>query len=199
MSVSVDVVKKLNAKIDSLNTKRTKTAAQIEVLQDRLKKEIQRYKSEFGVDLEGEDIRGTIMNILSEKEKVSKAIEEEYELKSKVVAAIENGDMATVNKLLGIEDEVVEENETEDTTEEIGENSSDDFGLESNEDEEDFDIDDIEIEEDTDTEEEKSDSSTEGMSVDEAMSELDGEDDSDDEDFDDFGFGDLLSGTKFGG
>lgn len=192
MSVSVEQVKKLNEQIKKLNDKRNVVAGKIQMMQTRLDDELARYKAEFGRDLEGENIRETVANILAEEKQVSSAIEEEYAFKSKVVAAIESGNIDEANKLLGIKDDVEPPVEpTSDVEEGVGEVADESSESEDTSENLDFGgIEDIEV---SDTGDLEGDDSFE---VDNDDSEED--DDSDDDDFDDFGFGDLLSGTKFG-
>lgn len=192
MSVSVEQVKKLNEQIKKLNDKRNVVAGKIQMMQTRLNDELARYKAEFGRDLEGENIRETVANILAEEKQVSSAIEEEYAFKSKVVAAIESGNIDEANKLLGIKDDVESPVEpTSDVEEGVGEVADESNESEDTSENLDFGgIEDIEV---SDTGDLEGDDSFE---VDNDDSEED--DNSDDDDFDDFGFGDLLSGTKFG-
>ena len=115
MAVSVKDVERLNEKIEGLNTDRTKTETRKEVLTQNLEKELKAYAEAYGVDLKGKKFSETFKNIQREAQKVSQQIEEEFELKSKVVSAIESGDIAEANKLLGIE-EVDDSEEEEEFT-----------------------------------------------------------------------------------
>lgn len=217
---NIKKVKSLNERIESIQTKRTKAETQKEMLLSSLDVEIKKYSENYGVDLKGKSLKETISLILAEQSKVVADIKSEYELKEKVVSAIESGNIAEANKLLGITDEeevVVDEEEIEE------EYSSDDFDdIEDEEtdyfvdDEDDFGgvedsdcSDDEEDEEDdfsfdelgTVDEEEDDEKSVEnlGTNADDIVEELDTADDDDiygDMDMDDFGFGDILSGSK---
>lgn len=196
MAVSVEQVKKLNEQIKKLNDKRNVIAGKIQMMQTRLKDELARYKTEFGRDLEGENIRETVANILAEEKQVSSAIEEEYAFKSKVVAAIESGNIDEANRLLGIKDEVEapEEQKVETQSEVAIEDTSSVMETEDTNEgvySENIDFDEFNDIEVSDTGDIKED--------DDSLEVEDSEDDAEDEedDFDDFGFGDLFTGTKF--
>lgn len=136
MAISVNEVERLNEKIEGLNTTRTKTETRKEMLTQSLEKELKEYADLYGVNLQGNKFSQTYRNIQEEAKKVSEQIKEEYELKLKVVSAIESGDIDEANKLLGIEDksEEVEEEakELQGTSEESesdeGDFTEEDFG-----------------------------------------------------------------------
>ena len=109
-------VKSLNKEIEALQHKRTKVESQKELLLNNLKSEVERYEKTYGVVLSGETLRETIKAIASEKTKVEAQIGEEYELKKKVVDAINRNDIAEANRLLGITPVQEEEDEPEEYT-----------------------------------------------------------------------------------
>jgi hypothetical protein len=216
---NIKKVKSLNERIESIQTKRTKAETQKEMLLSSLDAEIKKYSENYGVDLKGKSLKETISLILAEQSKVVADIKSEYELKEKVVSAIESGNIAEANKLLGITDEeevVVDEEEVEE------EYSSDDFDdIEDeetdyfvDEEEDDFGgVDDSDYSDDEEDEEddfsfdelgtadEVDEKAVEnlGTNADDIVEELDTADDDDiygDMDMDDFGFGDILSGSK---
>lgn len=235
MSISVKEVELLNKKIDKINVESTKIKTRQEMLQKRLEQEAKDYKERFGVDLLGSSIDETIKKFKEERKRVSDVVNKEYDLKLKVVKAIEEGDYSYAKSLLGIEDEsespsIEDINETpEDTVQpnEVTESKEDlhteeSFGFDS------LDLDDDEdIEEDEDVEEVEEESKEEeensikpsdflksvgavtGNSIKEVSEEIEPKkgkinisdldlDEDDDEDInDDFGFGDILAGTKF--
>ena len=194
MSVSVEQVKKLNEQIKKLNDKRNVVAGKIQMMQTRLNDELARYKAEFGLDLGGENIRETVANILAEEKKVSSAIEEEFAFKSKVVAAIESGNIDEANRLLGIKDEVETKAESVATEDKVADEVEPESDTEGVDDSENFDLGDFGDVEVSDT----GDLEDDGDSFKVEDNEVEDTEDDDDEDFDDFGFGDLLTGTKFG-
>lgn len=216
---NIKKVKSLNERIESIQTKRTKAETQKEMLLSSLDAEIKKYSENYGVDLKGKSLKETISLILAEQSKVVADIKSEYELKEKVVSAIESGNIAEANKLLGITNEeevVVDEEEVEE------EYSSDDFDdIEDeetdyfvDEEEDDFGgVDDSDYSDDEEDEEddfsfdelgtadEVDEKAVEnlGTNADDIVEELDTADDDDiygDMDMDDFGFGDILSGSK---
>ena len=133
MAISVNEVERLNEKIEGLNTTRTKTETRKEMLTQSLEKELKEYADLYGVNLQGNKFSQTYRNIQEEAKKVSEQIKEEYELKLKVVSAIESGDIDEANKLLGIEDKSEEvEEELQGTSEESesdeGDFTEEDFG-----------------------------------------------------------------------
>lgn len=198
-------VKVLNERIEAINTQKTREESKREVLLQNLKKSVEAYESSYGVSLKDKSLSKMSKNIGNELGKVISEITKEYELKESVVSAIEKGDMEEANRLLGItvtkepeEPEEVEEVEEVATKEEpeepITENAdtledtSDDWDLEVedetpeqvDEPEDDSDDWDLEVDDDNDTEE-----------TEEEVSDMLGDVD------DDFGFGDLLSGSRF--
>lgn len=218
--MNVKQVKELNERIEAIQTQRTKVETKKEMLMARLTSEISKYEEIYGVKLTGKSLKDTISAIKAEQDRVSKSIQEEYELKEKVITAIESGNIEEANKLLGI---VIEEenqiDEVESQTDEVDdyidededfsdentsgvEDISDDLDIDVDVDfsvddeEEDFGMDAFGIEDNTSHKSVKNIGST----VDEVVKELDDEgedfDALDDMDFDDFGFGDMLSGSK---
>ena len=112
--VTVESIKELNKRIEKNNVLRTKTETQIEMLKKDLSSQINEYKRKYGVDLQGKSFKETASNISNEAKATVDAVQEEYELKEKVVNAIESGDIALASKLLGMdveEPESVEEPE----------------------------------------------------------------------------------------
>lgn len=220
--MNVKQVKELNERIEAIQTQRTKVETKKEMLMARLTSEISKYEEIYGVKLTGKSLKDTISAIKAEQDRVSKNIQEEYELKEKVITAIESGNIEEANRLLGIvveeenqidevesqvdeeddyideEDNYIDEDEDfsdEDTSDDLDADVDMDFSVDDEE-EDDFGIDDFGIEDNTSHKSVKNIGST----VDEVVKELDDEgedfDALDDMDFDDFGFGDMLSGSK---
>ena len=214
--MNANEIKVLNDKIERIQVQRTKAETKREVLMSRLESEISKYEKEYGVSLKGDTLKDTIKAISVEQKKVSKGIEEEYNLKSKVVSAIESGNIEEANTLLGIETPIndfdVEDTEdldevspVEDDTKDVPE-EEDNFGI----DEDEFSLDDDDVEDEdvfglSEAEEESSEKvkTPIGSSVDDTVKELDNDDDDEDiysgldnVDFDDFGFGSILNGTE---
>lgn len=217
--MNANEIKVLNDKIERIQVQRTKAETKREVLMSRLESEISKYEKEYGVSLKGDTLKDTIKAISVEQKKVSKGIEEEYNLKSKVVSAIESGNIEEANNLLGIETPIndfdVEDIEdtkdldevppVEDDTKDVPE-EEDNFGI----DEDEFSLDDDDAEDEdvfglSEAEEESSEKvkTPIGSSVDDTVKELDNDDDDEDiysgldnVDFDDFGFGSILNGTE---
>lgn len=216
--MNANEIKVLNDKIERIQVQRTKAETKREVLMSRLESEISKYEKEYGVSLNGATLKDTIKAISVEQKKVSKGIEEEYNLKLKVVSAIESGNIEEANSLLGIEtpvndfdvddledtEELEEVTPVEDDTTNISE-ETDDFGI----DEADFNLEDDGEDEDVfglneDEEEVTKKAKTPiGSSVDDTVKELDNEEDDEDiysgldnVDFDDFGFGSILNGSE---
>lgn len=216
--MNANEIKVLNDKIEKIQVQRTKAETKREVLMSRLESEISKYEKEYGVSLKGATLKDTVKAISVEQKKVSKGIEEEYNLKLKVVSAIESGNIEEANSLLGIEtpvndfdvddledtEELEEVTPVEDNTTNISE-ETDDFGI----DEADFNLEDDGEDEDVFGLNEDEEEVTEkaktpiGSSVDDTVKELDNEEDDEDiysgldnVDFDDFGFGSILNGTE---
>lgn len=216
--MNANEIKVLNDKIEKIQVQRTKAETKREVLMSRLESEISKYEKEYGVSLKGATLKDTVKAISVEQKKVSKGIEEEYNLKLKVVSAIESGNIEEANSLLGIEtpvndfdvDDLEDTEELEEVTpvEDDTTNNSeetDDFGI----DEADFNLEDDGEDEDVFGLNEDEEEVTEkaktpiGSSVDDTVKELDNEEDDEDiysgldnVDFDDFGFGSILNGTE---
>lgn len=217
--MNANEIKVLNDKIERIQVQRTKAETKREVLMSRLESEISKYEKEYGVSLKGDTLKDTIKAISVEQKKVSKGIEEEYNLKSKVVSAIESGNIEEANTLLGIETPIndfdvedIEDTEdldevspVEDDTKDVPEEENN-FGI----DEDEFSLDDDDAEDEdvfglSEAEEESSEKvkTPIGSSVDDTVKELDNDDDDEDiysgldnVDFDDFGFGSILNGTE---
>lgn len=217
--MNANEIKVLNDKIERIQVQRTKAETKREVLMSRLESEISKYEKEYGVSLKGDTLKDTIKAISVEQKKVSKGIEEEYNLKSKVVSAIESGNIEEANTLLGIEtpindfdvedledaEDLDEVSPVEDDTKDVPE-EEDNFGI----DEDEFSLDDDDAEDEdvfglSEAEEESSEKvkTPIGSSVDDTVKELDNDDDDEDiysgldnVDFDDFGFGSILNGTE---
>lgn len=217
--MNANEIKVLNDKIERIQVQRTKAETKREVLMSRLESEISKYEKEYGVSLKGDTLKDTIKAISVEQKKVSKGIEEEYNLKSKVVSAIESGNIEEANTLLGIETPIndfdvegIEDTEdldevspVEDDAKDVPE-EEDNFGI----DEDEFSLDDDDAEDEdvfglSEAEEEPSEKvkTPIGSSVDDTVKELDNDDDDEDiysgldnVDFDDFGFGSILNGTE---
>lgn len=217
--MNANEIKVLNDKIERIQVQRTKAETKREVLMSRLESEISKYEKEYGVSLKGDTLKDTIKAISVEQKKVSKGIEEEYNLKSKVVSAIESGNIEEANTLLGIEtpindfdvedikdtEDLDEVSPVEDDTKYVPE-EEDNFGI----DEDEFSLDDDDAEDEdvfglSEAEEESSEKvkTPIGSSVDDTVKELDNDDDDEDiysgldnVDFDDFGFGSILNGTE---
>lgn len=217
--MNANEIKVLNDKIERIQVQRTKAETKREVLMSRLESEISKYKKEYGVSLKGDTLKDTIKAISVEQKKVSKGIEEEYNLKSKVVSAIESGNIEEANTLLGIEtpindfdvediediEDLDEVSPVEDDTKDVPE-EEDNFGI----DEDEFSLDDDDAEDEdvfglSEAEEESSEKvkTPIGSSVDDTVKELDNDDDDEDiysgldnVNFDDFGFGSILNGTE---
>lgn len=217
--MNANEIKVLNDKIERIQVQRTKAETKREVLMSRLESEISKYEKEYGVSLKGDTLKDTIKAISVEQKKVSKGIEEEYNLKSKVVSAIESGNIEEANTLLGIEtpindfdaedikdtEDLDEVSPIEDDTKDVPE-EEDNFGI----DEDEFSLDDDDAEDEdvfglSEAEEESSEKvkTPIGSSVDDTVKELDNDDDDEDiysgldnVDFDDFGFGSILNGTE---
>lgn len=208
--VNAKDVQSLNSRIETINTNRTKAKTQQEMLQQRLEEELDNYKSQFGVDLKKGSLAQTKVLINAEVKKVVNEVQKEYELKEKVVSAIESGDYEEAYNLLGIKQEV--EELVEEPIEEVSEEPTEvevkpevenpvisDFDMES------LDLDDVDepmdldMEEDIDLPKSKKKEVPEGTSnVEDAFSGMEVEDDDlpgiDDSDF---GFKDELMGSKF--
>jgi len=104
MSVNVSDVKKLNERIEAIQRKSDRAKSQSEIFLAKLNKEIAEYEKKYNVRLSGANIDETMRLIEEESSRVSSAIEGEYNLKLKVVDAIDRGDIAEANKLLNVND-----------------------------------------------------------------------------------------------
>lgn len=188
VSVGVKEVQALNTRISKLNTQRTEVATKINMYKSTLAEELKNYLDSFGVDLSGKTLGETKKLVMAEAERVNATVQEEYDLKKKVVELIEMGDIDEANRLLGIvEEPEPEEEETEDFVEETEESEID----------EDFSVDDMDLgeEEETDDFEDFGFSteveSQEDDEVEEETEDFSVEEEEDDFEDEDFGFGDL--------
>lgn len=101
MSDMLGQISALNKAIDTLMQRRTKTEAQRELLDQRLKEGMEEYKKKYGVDLSGEGFESIKKNITQEVTTVKTSVEEEYKLASQVVSCINEGRYAEAYELLG--------------------------------------------------------------------------------------------------
>lgn len=255
--VNVKDVEALNKRIEKCTTERTRMIAKREVLEKTLVAELKEYAEKFGVNLGAKSIEEMEKKIKAEVERVTSEVQKEYDLKLKVVTAIEKGNYEEANSLMGVKSEepkgnfeaeiqevlgkkqvveeepvVKEEPEAEDDFDfsfdmseddskveearEVAEAVTDDldFGDISGFDDQDSiklpEVDDEDVEEFTGNKAaanflssvKAASTKVQGNSVAEAVEDLDfgglEVDDSDDLDIeDDFGFGDILKGSKF--
>lgn len=222
----VQEVQVLNKKIENINVQRTKAEAKVDMLKKQLMSEIGAYKKTYGVDLSDKNFAKLSGKVKAELSLVSESIKAEFELKEKVVEAIEQGNYEEAYKLLGIK---VDTDDNEVSVEEsvsIGNVSDSDFDSEDSidldfgvEEEDDGNsagksfldavnqaqneppmsvVDDLQVE---DEEELEKPTSVKGESALDAVGSMEVED-SDSSDIpdmgdEDWGFGDILSGTQF--
>lgn len=99
----VQEVQSLNKKIESINVQRTKAEAKVEMLRKQLAQEVVEYKKTYRVDLSDSSFAKLSGKVKAELSKVSDEIKAEFELKQKVVQAIDEGRYEDAYKLLGIE------------------------------------------------------------------------------------------------
>lgn len=107
--VSASEVQSLNSRIEEINVQRTKGEARLEMLKKQLETELSSYEEQFGVTLKGAKFNTTKARIEKELKQVVAEVEAEYELKQKVVQAIDEGDYEGACELLGIEEEASED------------------------------------------------------------------------------------------
>lgn len=218
--ITAEKVKALNKKIEELNAKSTKAKAKVEVLEGNLNKSLDDYQAIYGVSLRGKSMAETISNIKAELDAVGNEAEKEFELRNAVVDAIERGDIEEANRLLGVdvaesEDEELapeEENAPEDNAPaEVVESPVEEYSEDWEDEDDDFDLSGIDLEEDEpihDSVENTKKSGNSfvnlGSSVEDTVSDLDDDSfgdfnlsDEDFNEFDDFGLGVMLTGTKF--
>lgn len=112
----VQEVQVLNKKIENINLQRTKAEAKVDMLKKQLLNELASYKEAYGVDLGDKNFSKLSGKVKSELAVVTGQIKEEYDLKCRVVDAIEKGNYEEANKLLGVETEEVEETEEDFST-----------------------------------------------------------------------------------
>lgn len=106
---SVQDVASLNKRIEQLNVEGTRTETRISMLTEQLATGLREYESQYGVNLEGKTLKKTAELIKKEYETILSAISEEYELKSRIVEAIQRSDIDEANRLLGIAQDAPEE------------------------------------------------------------------------------------------
>lgn len=112
--MDISKVKELNSRIEQIGIQKTKAETKREMLLNTLKKQLEEYKNEYGLDLlktnsNGEmSLKGTMESIVKERDSVESDLMKEYELKLKVVQSIDSGDIDTANYLLGIVPESTE-------------------------------------------------------------------------------------------
>lgn len=214
----VQEVQALNKRIEAINVQKTRAEAKTEMLKKQLVSAIDAYEKTYGVVLKDKSFAKLSGKVKAELGKVSGALQSEYDLKEKVVTAIENQQYEAAYRLLGVEPEAEEtaeeiEGSTEDVAE-VGINFEEDteevngtpLDVDDNAVEDDMDFGDIALDvEDEEVEEEpvkesKPKGKVKGESAVEAAESMDMSVEEDDElpnvDMD-FGFGDMLSGTKF--
>lgn len=101
----VQEVQSLNKRIENINVQRTKAEAKVDMLKKQLLSEISAYKTAYGVDLSDKNFAKLSGKVKAELSMVTETIKSEYELKEKVVTAIESGNYDEAYRLLGIEPE----------------------------------------------------------------------------------------------
>ena len=106
---SVQDVASLNKRIEQLNVEGTRTETRISMLTEQLATGLREYESQYGVNLSGKTLKKTAELIKKEYETILSAISEEYELKSRIVEAIQRSDIDEANRLLGIAQDAPEE------------------------------------------------------------------------------------------
>lgn len=110
---SVQDVASLNKRIEQLNVEGTRTETRISMLTEQLATGLREYESQYGVNLSGKTLKKTAELIKKEYETILSAISEEYDLKSRIVEAIQRSDIDEANRLLGIVPDAPEEEEPE--------------------------------------------------------------------------------------
>lgn len=103
--MNVKDVKLLNDRIEAIQVQKTKAETKKEMLISRLKDEIANYEKVYGVKLSADSLQEVFSLVSKEKSKIAKSIQDEYNLKIKVVTAIESGNITEAVKLLGLEKE----------------------------------------------------------------------------------------------
>lgn len=129
MSNILKEIEQLNKKIDSLNTEKTRSDAQREVWEKRLKDGIKSYNEKYGTSLKLDSIKNIKGSLAYEMKYVAEKTKEEFEKSSKIVSAIESGNIDEAWSLLGVHHEETEEVEEEHVKDEglqsVGEAMSD--------------------------------------------------------------------------
>ena len=108
---SVQDVASLNKRIEQLNVEGTRTETRISMLTEQLATGLREYESQYGVNLSGKTLKKTAELIKKEYETILSTISEEYDLKSRIVEAIQRSDIDEANRLLGIAQDAPEEPE----------------------------------------------------------------------------------------
>lgn len=132
--VNASDVSALNSRIEKLNKARTKAEAQREFLTESLEKELNEYKTKYGKSLKGKSFEDTVNAIKVELKKVSERVEKEYELKNKIVEALENGEYDIAYELLGVKKEQSAVQEGTQDTVKSGGSSEDEYLFDDTED-----------------------------------------------------------------
>ena len=101
--VSVKEVQALNSRISKLNTRHTEIVTKIGRYRENLKRELEKYLEEFGVNLSGNSLSVIRQKVDFETKRVADAVSSEYALKKQVVESIESGDIDEAIRLLGVE------------------------------------------------------------------------------------------------
>lgn len=221
--ITAEQVKNLNKKIEQLNVQGNRAKAKLEVLEGNLHQSLEDYAAVYGVNLGGATMKATAANIQKELQSVEAAIQAEVELREKVVSAIERGDIDEANRLLGVEVVEEAEEEPEEAVEEVVNNSSkgdnlavSGMSVSADTDEDDkaevfgfsgLDLDDFSIDDEEPASATPKSSKSSGKKnpsmgtpaadVVEDMEGGFGDFDLSEDEFEDFGFGSMLSGTKF--
>lgn len=108
---SVQDVASLNKRIEQLNVEGTRTETRISMLTEQLATGLREYESQYGVNLSGKTLKKTAELIKKEYETILSTISEEYDLKSRIVEAIQRSDIDEANRLLGIAQDAPEKPE----------------------------------------------------------------------------------------
>lgn len=96
----IEKVEQLNKKITQISNKRVEAEAESKMLLRNLKQGISEYEKKYGVSLKGKNFDEIAKLVMEEYNTVKTAVEEEYELSSKVVSLIEKGDVKEAKAIL---------------------------------------------------------------------------------------------------
>lgn len=97
-------VQSLNKRIEAINAERTKAETRKAIFESQLNEALAEYSSKYGVDLGiGKSFSEIVSAVQDEAKSVGAEISKELALKSRVVTAIESGDFDTAYGLLGME------------------------------------------------------------------------------------------------